>query len=360
MLRKSRVFASGLLLCILVFFLLPSRKSIPSASPWMQKQIQTDLAFFQERSISKKKIALMATSPEFERHLFVKYSIRKNKIEMTQNFTQKIKTASIIEKSLKELSKSYTLPDIDFLVTMHDVLQEEFDAPVFSMAKNRNNQSQILIPDYAALRGRYQVLENRDITSFYIPWDGKIPQLFWRGTTSQHPLPGTKPASLDDPSCFTRVKLCSLSLDYPQSIDAKFTKFTQGTENLTSLNQFKGDFVSYEAMLNYKYLMLIDGNSCSFSASGWRWFTNSVVFKDNSDLIQWYYNELKPYVHYLPVKADLSDLLEQITWAKSHDLEAKAIAKNAREFAVSHITQEQNNLYLLHVLNSYSKLTFID
>ena len=32
--------------------------------------------------------------------------------------------------------------------------------------------------------------------------------------------------------------------------------------------------------------------------------------------------QLKPFEHYIPVKHDLSDLLDQIEWAKTHDEEA--------------------------------------
>lgn len=360
MLKKTSVVLGGVLLLIGLVLAITAPRPIPEASAWMRKQLQKDFAYFENRSISRNKIEQLANNKEFERHLFVKYSIRNNKVEAKRNFSERIKTASIIHKTLEELCKAYSLPDMDFLVTMHDVLYEEFDVPVFSMAKHRNNKTQILIPDYSALRGRYQVLENRDITKYAVPWEEKSSRLFWRGSTTQHPLPGTFPKDLDDIQSYTRVKLCDLSLKNPETVDAKFTKFTQGGEKVPSLQRYRGDFVSYEDQLKFKYLMVIDGNSCSFSASGWRWFTNSLVIKDDSDLIQWYYNELKPGVHYISVRADLEDLLEKVAWAKEHDSEAKAIAKEAREFAISHITKEQNMIYLLHALLEYSKLNFVD
>lgn len=39
------------------------------------------------------------------------------------------------------------------------------------------------------------------------------------------------------------------------------------------------------------------------------------------------YMALKPWKHYVPIKRNLSDLLEKIEWAKEHDEEAKKIAK---------------------------------
>ena len=41
----------------------------------------------------------------------------------------------------------------------------------------------------------------------------------------------------------------------------------------------------------------------------------------------WEY-ELEPFTHYVPVNADLSDLVEKIEWARENDEEARAIAQN--------------------------------
>ena len=43
---------------------------------------------------------------------------------------------------------------------------------------------------------------------------------------------------------------------------------------------------------------------------GWQLASDAVVFKVDSayGLQMWYHERLKPWVHYIPVKADLSDL----------------------------------------------------
>ena len=40
---------------------------------------------------------------------------------------------------------------------------------------------------------------------------------------------------------------------------------------------------------------------------------------------------IKPFVHYVPVQSDLSDLLEKLEWAESHPKEAQRISDNATE-----------------------------
>ena len=38
-----------------------------------------------------------------------------------------------------------------------------------------------------------------------------------------------------------------------------------------------------------------------------------------------------PYVHYVPVKNDQSDLIEKIDWLKANDEKAREIAENGKE-----------------------------
>lgn len=46
---------------------------------------------------------------------------------------------------------------------------------------------------------------------------------------------------------------------------------------------------------------------------------DSVVLKQDSIYYEHFYNELRPWEHYVPVRADLGDLLEKIQWARQHD-----------------------------------------
>jgi spore maturation protein CgeB len=63
--------------------------------------------------------------------------------------------------------------------------------------------------------------------------------------------------------------------------------------------------------------------------------------------------DLKPYVHYIPVKADLSDLEEQYQWAEEHPQEAKQIAANALEYAQKNLTSKVAILKYSEILEDY-------
>ena len=66
----------------------------------------------------------------------------------------------------------------------------------------------------------------------------------------------------------------------------------------------------------------------------------------------WLHDGMEEYVHYVPVKADQSDLLDKIRWCRQHDAVAKIIAENARLYGQTVLTVEYMTGYISHVLNS--------
>jgi len=357
------IFFAGIMAGVFYF-----RNSTPPANDWMNEQIEKDFAPFAEAKLSRKQVRQIAEDPANDDHLFVHYSIKNNKVSLFHRLAPDhplgqehlFPRMNAITNALKQIVKKYPLPDIEFIVSLHDAFYKSFEIPVFVMAKTLQMENQILFPDFQALRGEYQVLKGQDITkdSAIPSWDGRKGQLVWRGGPSQHPPLGF-PVSLDpnEPHCLSRIKLCALSQRNPQLIDARFSYLGA---SWPTLEPFLGNFIPFEEQMTYKYHAQIDGYSCSYTSSGWKFFTGSLVFKEDSHHIQWYYNALKPYVHYIPVKEGLGDLLEKLEWARLHDAEARQIAQQGREFALSHITQGQNRLYYYHALLAYSRLNWTD
>jgi hypothetical protein len=75
---------------------------------------------------------------------------------------------------------------------------------------------------------------------------------------------------------------------------------------------------------------------------------------------------LEEYVHYVPVKEDLSNLIIQIEWCKKHDKECKKIAENARELYLMKLNKSglfdylENKLKLIHSNRNYKNLLGIN
>ena len=108
--------------------------------------------------------------------------------------------------------------------------------------------------------------------------------------------------------------------------------------------------------IQFKYQILVDGNTCTFSRAYWQMLSNCVIFKQKSTHVQWYYKGLLPYVHYVPVKENSSDLTRKINWAKKHDKKMLRISKNATAFVQENLSKDEVNKYLYCLFTEYEKL----
>lgn len=99
------------------------------------------------------------------------------------------------------------------------------------------------------------------------------------------------------------------------------------------------------SILQYKYMINVDGTVAAyrfpFLLAG-----NSVVFKQDSKYKEHFYDDLVPWEHYIPVKRDLSDLVERIQWAKENDETVRQIAMAGQRFAQSNLMPQ--NIYCYH------------
>ena len=84
--------------------------------------------------------------------------------------------------------------------------------------------------------------------------------------------------------------------------------------------------------LQYKYQISIPGNDKD-SGLNWKLASNSVVLMAHPKIESWLMEGLlQPYVHYVPLKDDYSDLDEILDWCKSNDDKCKEIVINAQQF----------------------------
>jgi Glycosyl transferase family 90 len=324
----------------------------------MDSQIEKDFAYFENKTISLASLDALFEKKGTQLQL-VKYTILDNKILVDQTAVDAKKYKERINRYadiFTLLCKTKGLPDTTILLSINDGLNAKTEIPIFGMCKKDSDRI-ILIPDYEALGTRYQVLKYDliDITLTHFPWENKKSQLMWRGSTGQLFLKLTE----KNLPLFSRVKLCELSVLHPDMIDAKFTLFVQGGQFIPSLYNFEGEQISFLDQMNYKYHILIDGNVSPYTKSGWKLFTNSLIFKPQSNWKQWYFDCLKPNVHYISVKSDLSDLIQKLDWAMENDLQSKEIAANCRNFAVNQFTFDNHLLYLYKVILHYHALHFV-
>jgi len=114
---------------------------------------------------------------------------------------------------------------------------------------------------------------------------------------------------------------------------------------------FYRDTFDMEKLLQYKYLLSLEGNDV---ATGLKWMlaSNSVVFMPPPTAVSFTMeSKLVPYVHYVPVKRDGSDLLSQLEWewAKKNDDKCKWVSEQATAYIENlwSSDQGQNDLILI-------------
>ncbi|HEY1706729.1 MAG TPA: glycosyl transferase family 90 [Rhizomicrobium sp.] len=175
------------------------------------------------------------------------------------------------------------------------------------------------------------------------PFEEKVPKVFWRGQRSGRiESPNGYVGSsrvLADPS-YSEAEKRALLRQMPRIV---FCEASSGKEFLdVALVPAKTDSpddpllqhlyrprVPREEQLTYRYLLALDGND---APSSWFWMlnTNSVVLRQESPWEIFADNYFRPWIHFVPVARDASDLTEKFLWCEQHLSECARISANAR------------------------------
>ncbi len=159
----------------------------------------------------------------------------------------------------------------------------------------------------------------------------------WRGGTSGRP----SDRSIGWRS-LPRIRLCDIGREHPDIIDARITHIAQ-MPNVQAEEEIRNsgptaDFMPATEFNKFRYQIDIDGNTNSWPGLFQKLLTGSPVLKVASpgNYRQWYYDRLAPWVNYVPVATDMSDLVEKIEWLASHDdAVARAIGQQGKALAES-------------------------
>jgi hypothetical protein len=96
-----------------------------------------------------------------------------------------------------------------------------------------------------------------------------------------------------------------------------------------------------DLVAKYNVLIDIEVNNYSASMKYLLWSRRPLLIVDRV-YKEYFFKHLLPWVHYIPVKSDLSDLIDRTTWVlnPANQDEARIIAENAFEFAKSELTRD--------------------
>ena len=108
---------------------------------------------------------------------------------------------------------------------------------------------------------------------------------------------------------------------------------------LNRLATKNGQYVSMEDHCDYKYLIDLEGAGWS-ARTKMLFHSGRPVFYQNRRWNEYWFFDMIPFKHYIPIKNDLSDFYEKFEWAVNNETNCLEIAANALEFAKIHLTRE--------------------
>ncbi len=289
-----------------------------------------------------------------------------------------------IKDMFEELCRLYKVPDVDFFVNRRDfpilklnrtepyeaIFGDQYPAngapgvfhtPILSMVE-KEGFADWAIPtpeDWSRVRSlqnppRYFMSTKRTAMSteerdkVCLSWSMKKEQAVFRGSSTG------KGIGLDN----TRIRLCEFAKGH-EFIDAAITSYSDRYQLVDGalLKQTKqqcGRFLTPEQQSRYKYIIHVSGHVRGFRLSRELSY-QSVILLVGDEYRLWFEKKLEPMTHYVPVKADLSDLDEKILWCRNNDAACREIAQNARAFYVKYLSKAGCLTYLHEMLISLAK-----
>lgn len=261
-----------------------------------------------------------------------------------------------VEHFLLELVSE--LPNSEFILNTRDwpqsaVYQHTRPLPIFSFSKTHDFHD-IMYPTWGfweggpAIKlyprglGRWDLLrKSLKAAANKTPWEKKSSTAFFRGSRTSG----------------ERDEIVLLSREVPELVDAAYTKNQAWKSEADTLGRAPAEEVSLENHCKYKYLFNFRGVAASFRFKH-LFLCGSLVFHVGDEWLEFFYSNLKPWVHYIPVKKDANrkEIAELLSFFKEHDSLAREIAERGKTFIDKHLRLKEVKCYWRKLLKDYSSL----
>lgn len=213
-----------------------------------------------------------------------------------------------------------------------DCAPDEPARPVMSYSTVRGSKNIIPVPDFIFWNwpdvgiADYEELRREMIEAGAD--DPADDRLFWIGNAATNPI---------------RDRLIEIAAQDRRIHAVDVTWIKQGRPEAWasdgSMQTQEANYVSLPDHCRYKYLIDVEGIGYSARLKVLL-FSGRPVFLQERPWREFFFDEIEPFRHYIPVARDLSDLTEKLDWAEAHPLECRQIAREARAYAEAHLTRE--------------------
>ncbi|WWC65508.1 uncharacterized protein I303_108126 [Kwoniella dejecticola CBS 10117] len=124
---------------------------------------------------------------------------------------------------------------------------------------------------------------------------------------------------------------------------------------------FSNKRMGHDEAAQYKYVIDVDGNA--WSARFNRLLTSGSLIMKATIMPEWYSDRIQPWVHFVPLKMDFTDLYDVVAFFRpsltnphAEDRLASRIASAGREWALTHWRREDMTAYMFRLYLEWARL----
>ena len=230
-------------------------------------------------------------------------------------------------------------------ISLHDYVgtkmnTREWPHSILGFSTSKSDTHNLLIPDLYAMQDYKGALHRKDM----VPMRDKANKLLFIGVSSGQATFETN----------RRVAMCRYAAgkDWIEAYLSGIVNFSPRAA--TYLKKFLRNPMTQEEQYGYRHIMVIDGNTACWDRLPWVLASQCVCWKEESNDECWYYEFLKPWVHYVPfTRETLGD-----TWLKVKDDVAlqERLVRAANEFVEDFLRRGRHVLYLQTLVDQISSI----
>lgn len=245
----------------------------------------------------------------------------------------------LVNKVFPFIDKAYSLEGY-YNIELHDTYSYLNNGHTYQnclvWSKRKQDTDVVLIPDLYQLVNYSGKLDEKDALDF----NKKKNKIGFYGTTTGNTNP-----MLND-----RIQTCMWSLDHQDVCDFYITKIAQMTAEdvMNAVPGFKKvshPYVNAQYLYNYKFLLDIPGNTCSWDRVPTVLNSKSLLFKWPCTDMCWYYPLLHSKEHYVAV--DRNNIISQYNYYMANQQEAISMTQRANKFTNNFLGAAQADKYMV-------------
>ena len=224
--------------------------------------------------------------------------------------------------------------------TMNPSLQATFSAVGVASVGHSVHRVRGMVPMYTTLVPNFHFVEHSGYSALSQLADTSSSHLkslrrsvFWAGSTTGIPCRGRQPCEM---KCVNlqRVQLVELAQEV-EWLNCSVTSAIQwcaSDESKLLSSKMMSERVDEHEWMEHRGIIDIDGNVDAWG-SRWRFATRSVVFKVESDYVNIYSSSLTDGVHFIGLRANLTDLRSKTAIIMTNDTDTLNYLENITENA---------------------------